>query len=190
MKVRDSGMPEEELWRTFFDPPHILAKLGLNSSAGNIVEFGCGYGLFTIPAAQATLGKVHAFDIDPVLVEETARKAEALKIRNIRVTKRDFVSDGTGLEPDSVGYAMLFNILHGEDPLPLLREAYRVLKPGGKVGIIHWNHDPATPRGPDLSIRPRPEECAAWATQAGFTLLIPHMDLPPHHYGLVGQKLP
>lgn len=31
MKVRDSGMPGESLWATFFDPPAILARLGFNS---------------------------------------------------------------------------------------------------------------------------------------------------------------
>lgn len=188
MKVRDSGMPEEALWRTFFDSPSVLAKLGLTSKSRDIVEFGCGFGLFTIPAAQITNGVVHALDIEPAMVEETARKAAELKIGNIRCVKRDFVSDGTGLAAGSVGYAMLFNILHADDPLSLLREAYRVMKPGGKVGIIHWNYDPATPRGPAMDIRPRPGQCGEWTTQAGFNLLIPHIDLPPYHYGLVGQK--
>ena len=188
MKVRDSGMPEEELWRTFFDPPLILAKLGLALRSDDVVEFGCGFGLFTIPAAQMTSGLVHALDIDPAMVQATIWKAEQMKTGNIRCVQRDFVSEGTGLGVGTVGYAMLFNILHAEDPLILLREAYRVLKPGGKLGIIHWNYDPSTPRGPALSIRPRPGECGEWATQVGFNLFISHIDLPPYHYGLVGQK--
>ncbi|MFA5975180.1 MAG: class I SAM-dependent methyltransferase [Elusimicrobiota bacterium] len=188
MKVRDSGMPEEELWRTFFDPALILAKLGLTSKSGDVVEFGCGFGLFTLPAARITSGIVHAFDIDPTMVKETTRKVVEQNIVNVRCSQRDFVSDGTGLTTASIGYAMLFNILHAEDPLVLLREAFRALKPGGKVGIIHWNYDAATPRGPAMDIRPRPGECGEWTTEAGFKLIIPHIDLPPYHYGLVGQK--
>jgi SAM-dependent methyltransferase len=63
---------------------------------------------------------------------------------------------------------MLFNILHIEEPVKLLAEAYRVLTPGGRAAIIHWKHDPQTPRGPSLAIRPKPEQCLEWAEQVGF----------------------
>jgi len=84
---------------------------------------------------------------------------------------------------------LLFNILHIEDPVALLREAYRALRPDGTAGILHWNHDPATPRGPSLDIRPRPGQCRAWAEQAGFEFV---RDEPltccAHHYGLVVRR--
>ncbi len=41
MKIRESGMPEENLWATFFKPEAVLHKLGLPSS-GDVVDFGCG----------------------------------------------------------------------------------------------------------------------------------------------------
>ena len=68
-----------------------------------------------------------------------------------------------------------------------MAEAHRVLRPGGKVGVIHWNHDPSTPRGPDLGIRPRPEQCQSWVREAGFVLILPLVSLPPYHYGMMGQ---
>ncbi len=43
---------------------------------------------------------------------------------------------------------MLFNILHAAESGALLAEARRVLKVGGKLGVMHWNYDPTTPRGP------------------------------------------
>lgn len=190
MKVRDSGMPEETVWERFFDARHILSQLSLTDGQADVVDFGCGYGTFTIAAARLTSGIVHALDIEPEMLQATAAKAEALRLTNVRTVQRDFVADGTGLAEESVGYAMLFNILHGEDPVGLLREAHRVLRPGGKVGVIHWVYDASTPRGPDLSIRPRPEQCQAWIQKAGFELLIPLVALPPYHYGMVGRKLP
>ena len=188
MKIRDSGMPEEQLWVSFFSPETLLTKLGLTAQSGDIVEFGCGYGTFTVAAAGVTTGIVHALDIDVSMIEETDQKISRLGMENVRLSRRDFVTHGTGLEAESMGYAMLFNILHAEDPRVLLRESYRVLAPGGKVGIIHWNYDADTPRGPAMEIRPRPEQCQEWTVAAGFDLVVPFTDLPPYHYGMVGEK--
>jgi ubiquinone/menaquinone biosynthesis C-methylase UbiE len=188
MKVRDSGMPDEKMWEGFFDACHILSQLAFTDPRSDVVDLGCGYGTFTMAAAGRTTGTVHALDIEPDMLRAAAARAESLRLTNVRTIQRDFVTLGTGLPARSVGYAMLFNILHAEDPIGLLQEAYRVLEPGGKVGVIHWIHDAATPRGPDLSIRPRPEQCQAWIQQVGLELLTPLVALPPYHYGLVGSK--
>lgn len=65
MKVRDSGMPDEEMWDRFFDPSSVLVRLGLTPAISSAVDLGCGYGTFTIPAARLIEGTVHGFDIDP-----------------------------------------------------------------------------------------------------------------------------
>lgn len=188
MKVRDSGMPDEKMWEEFFEARHILSQLAFANDGSDVVDFGCGYGTFTIAAAKLTVGTVHAFDIEPEMVGAVAARAATCGLGNIRTVQRDFVAEGTDLPAGAAGYAMLFNILHAEDPLRLLQEAHRVLRPGGTVGVIHWVCDAATPRGPDLSIRPRPEQCQTWVRHAGFELLIPVVSLPPYHYGLAGLK--
>ncbi len=189
MKTRESKMPEEAMWRTFFEPEKVLRKLRLTRACRDVVDFGCGYGTFTIPAARIVRGTVSALDIEPDMVKETRRKAKASGLKNVNVRRRDFEAKGSGLPDASVQYAMLFNILHAEEPLRLLREARRVLKQGGLLGIIHWNYDPATPRGPSMHIRPRPEQCRAWAVEAGFKPLPPKkIDLPPYHYGMVFKR--
>ena len=188
MKVRDSGMPDQEIWEGFFDARLILSKLAVEDAHADVVDFGSGYGTFTIAAARLTTGTVHALDIEPEKVRATTAKAESFGLVNVSPAQRDFVADGTGLPDGSVDYAMLFNILHAENPVRLLREAHRVLRPGGKVGVIHWLYDAATPRGPDLSIRPRPEQCQVWVQKAGFDLVFPFVALPPYHYGLVGRR--
>ncbi len=43
MKARDSGMPEEQMWASFFDAPRMLAALGFTGIKGNVADFGCGY---------------------------------------------------------------------------------------------------------------------------------------------------
>ena len=183
-------MPEEAAWESFFDPARILDQLALSPACRNLAEFGCGYGTFTIAAAQLLVeGMVYAFDIEPEMVELTRHKADAAGLRNVRTVLRDFVADGTGLLAGSAEYVMLFNILHVEQPLLLLRESWRVLAPGGLLGVIHWNYDPATPRGPSMDIRPRPQQCRDWALSVGYSLR-PRgiIDLPPFHYGMVLTK--
>lgn len=178
-------MPEEEMWRRFFDAEAILRSLMLSPSCRDVVEFGCGYGTFTVPAARIVSGTVHALDVEPEMVSITRDKAEAEGLVNVRLYLRDFVTEGSGLPPASMDYAMLFNILHAEEPERLLQESFRVLAPGALLGIIHWNYDPATPRGPSMDIRPRPEQCRDWAVQEGFRLLPPGIvSLPPYHYGM------
>jgi SAM-dependent methyltransferase len=190
MKIRDSGMPEEQMWQGFFDPQAILSKLGFASIEGDVADFGCGYGTFALAAAACTKGTVHAFDVDPKMIAATAQKAKDLRLGNVRPVLRDFVEGGTDLPDSSVAYAMLFNILHAEKPLPLIREASRILTPGGTLAVVHWIHDASTPRGPALSIRPRPEQCQQWMVEAGFKIVRPLVPLPPYHYGVVGRRLP
>ncbi len=189
MKIRESGMPDQGVWEGFFTPEAVLRALGLTRAAGDVVDFGCGYGTFTLPAARITPGTVHALDVEPAMVERTLARARAAGLTNVVGRVRDFVEHGTGLPDGSAGYAMLFNILHFERPEVLLREAFRVLAPGGRLGILHWNPDPSTPRGPPMEIRPRPKECAAWAQDAGFRMLPPGIvDLPPYHYGMALER--
>jgi SAM-dependent methyltransferase len=189
MKVRDSGMPDEDMWIGFFDPARILTILGLCDSVRDLVEFGCGYGTFTLAAAGIAAGTVHALDIEQDMVRAVEVKCREAGIVNVLTSVRDFVTDGTGLTENSMDAALLFNILHHEEPVSLMKEALRVLKPDGMLAVIHWNYDPTTPRGPAMAIRPRPEQCVEWGKEAGFHFNEQNRyDLPPYHYGLVFRK--
>jgi len=189
MKVRDSGMPPETLWATFFNVDTILNKMQVSNEVNNLLELGCGYGTFTIEAAKRISGRLFAFDIEPEMIDHTQRKAEQESLTNIDLSNRDIIADGSGLAEASVDYVMLFNILHHEKPLELLTEAYKVLGKNGKVGIIHWRTDMETPRGPDMTIRPKAEQCVKWAEQAGFKIYRTPEILEPYHYGLIIEKL-
>jgi SAM-dependent methyltransferase len=189
MKGRESGMPEEAYWESFFNPAEILRALGLDAECHDVAELGCGYGTFTLPAAALVSGTVYAFDIDPEMLRRTADRAQVLGLHKIQTRQRDFLGDGTGLPDCSVDCVLLFNILHIEDPARLIAEAWRILRPGGSVAVIHWNYDSATPRGPSLAIRPRPEDCARWCEAGGLSLRAPGIvDLPPYHYGFAAVK--
>lgn len=191
MKGRESGMPEEAYWNSFFDAEGVLDSF-LNPETSNamVVEFGSGYGTFTLPIAMRVTGTVTALDIEPVLVTLLDKKAKAAGRVNIKAQERDFMIAGSGLDHATQHYALIFNLLHIESPELLLAEAYRILKPGGKICVMHWRCDIDTPRGPPLKIRPTPEQSAAWIRDAGFASLdnISLAGCAPYHYGLAATK--
>lgn len=191
MKGRESGMPDEVYWASFFHPEDVLVRLNLkHGSCYNVLEFGCGYGTFSLPAAKLTRGTVTALDIERVMVDLVAARAKADGLLNVRTELRDFVEHRTRVPDCSQEHAMVFNLLHIENPLALLREAYRTLQPGGILSVIHWRSDIETPRGPPLAIRPKPEKSAAWLSEAGFDSVV-HVDLgssAPYHFGLLAQR--
>ena len=188
MKIRESGMPDESYWETFFDPAYIFKMLNFDGSVKDAVEFGSGYGTFTIPASKIISGTLYAFDIEPDMIELLGDKITAENVSNIKLIRKDFVTEGTGLNDNSVDYVMLFNILHAENPDVLLNETKRILRPGGKIGVIHWIYSASTPRGPSMDIRPTPSMCINWIKDAGFEIQEKVIPLPPYHYGIVGIK--
>ncbi len=190
MKARESGMPDEKMWAQFFDPNTILDGLGICDLSGNIVDLGCGYGTFSLPAARKNKGMIYALDIEKDMIQAVQKKADEAGLSNYTRSKRILWWKG----PTCLIIALnmlcsSMDILHAEYPLKILTEAKRILTTGGRVGAIHWNDDPTTPRGPSLDIRPRPEQCQEWIRATGFELIEPYLDFPPFHYGMVGQKL-
>ncbi|QDV74451.1 class I SAM-dependent methyltransferase [Botrimarina mediterranea] len=182
MKVRDSGMPEETYWESLFDIPAILAWMNLDHRH-SVAELGCGFGTFTIPIAKAIDGVVHAFDIDPVMLARTSERAASLRVE---CRERDVLADGFGVRADRV---LLFNILHCDHPVRLLRLAAEALNLEGQIHVIHWQHRD-TPRGPDLSIRPAPQQVIEWASEAGLSPVEEARELPPWHYGIKLRNRP
>ena len=188
MKARESGMPDEKTWNQFFNVENIFDELEINKEIHCLIELGFGYGTFTIPASKIINGVVHAFDLEASLYHELKSKLSVNKISNVSLYSRDFIYDGTGLKNNEADYVMLFNILHAEESVEILKESFRILKPNGKIGIIHWNYDSSTPRGPSMSIRPKPEELKNLLIQEGYSIVKFNINLPPYHYGILAIK--
>ncbi len=190
MKLRESGMPEEEYWESLFDVELILDRLGIDATMQDVAELGCGYGTFTVPVARRMRGVIETYDIEPAMVERTIQRARQAGLDNVRAEVRDVLTEGFGGTPQTKDACLLFNILHGEEPERLLAHAARAVRPGGRVLVIHWRYDPAAPRGPSLEIRPRPEQIIEWARGTKMLRFVaPVVDLPPWHYGLRFAKL-
>jgi SAM-dependent methyltransferase len=187
MRYRDSGMPPQDYWETLLDVESILDHFILGPETDEVAELGCGHGSFTIPLARRP---VHAFDIDAAMIEATRRRAAQAGLANVRTVLRDVHQEGFSLLDGSCGACLLFNILHGGAPVEMLREAARVVRVGGMIAVIHWRSDIATPRGPAMEIRPRPEQVLEWARRVdGLASQGDPFLLPPWHFGVRIEKL-
>jgi len=173
VKILESWMPTEEVWEDLFDVRSILDRFGMDQFS-DVAELGCGYGTFSVAAAERISGTLYAFDIDSEMVARTLERGVRLPLH---CELRDVVTDGFGVRVDAV---MLFNILHGEQPLTLLRHAAAA---GDTVLVVHWRHGD-TPEGPSLNLRPTPDQIIEWAEKVGLEFIGDVMDLPPWHFGM------
>ncbi len=188
MKIRESGMPEMDYWESLFDVNKALDKLEIAGDINNIAEFGSGYGTFTIPASKKINGIVKALDIDSNMNLILAQRIDPLKISNVEISDRDFINKGTGLDDDSMDYVMLFNILHHDNNSIILKEATRIVRPGGKIGVLHWRSDIQTPRGPSSEIRSTPDDIKPELEKFNLKIL-KNIIIEPYHFGMLAQKV-
>lgn len=185
-------MPEEAYWASFYDAETAITLLLGDDDvlSGDWLEFGSGYGTFTLPIAKRIRGIVTALDIEPEMIASLQQKAKDQEIGNIVTEQRDFVAQGTGLVSETQTGVLIYNLLHLEQPVALLKEAYRVLKTGGYLSVMHWRSDIPTPRGPSIDIRPLPEQCQAWMQEAGFQKIqaVDLISCCPYHFGLIARR--
>jgi SAM-dependent methyltransferase len=184
MKVDDSGMPDEAYWNSLFDIRGIVNWLAISSKTVAIVEIGCGYGTFTVPVARRLSGALHAFDIEPSMIDVARRNVGSAGLSNVTFGLRDVIDQGTGLEPNSTDMVLLFNLLHSGERGFLLKEASRILKDRGIVAIIHWRKDIPTPRGPALDVRPDQGQILTASEGLGLAIHGHSRTLKPYHWGI------
>jgi ubiquinone/menaquinone biosynthesis C-methylase UbiE len=128
------------------------------------LDAGCGTGLPTLLLAEAVgpVGHVTGLDLSPKLLihaEEIAQQAGlsgqiSFQEGDVRELPFDDDAFDWAWSADCVGYAPL-------DPLPLVRELARVVKPRGTVVILAWSSETLLPGYPLLEARLR-------ATSAGI----------------------
>lgn len=188
MKTRDSGMPEQAWWESFFNPDGIFDTLGLLDLQGSTIDVGCGYGTFTLALARRTTHPVIGIDIDPAMVALTQQRARDAGLHQVTTRLLDVTVSALGVAAGSADLVLIFNLLHCERPLELVQSAGAALRLGGRLAVMHWRRDITTPRGPELSIRPSVEDMRFLLLQAGFRMTCEPVILPPYHVGMVGSR--
>ncbi|MFC2004607.1 class I SAM-dependent methyltransferase [Chloroflexota bacterium] len=99
------------------------------------LDYGCGTGDFTIPAAKkvSEKGKVYALDYFPRQLEIVAAKSEKAGLINIETI---LSNSKTGLPNESVDVIWMCDVLHEiKERRAVLKELHRVLKREGFLAI-------------------------------------------------------
>jgi ubiquinone/menaquinone biosynthesis C-methylase UbiE len=104
-----------------------------------LVDLGAGTGFYSISAAHMVpKGKVYAIDINQDFLKTIRHKAKDLYISNLECFWADVEKKyGTKLADNIADRVIASNILFQvDDKDNFLKEAYRILKPGGKLLLI------------------------------------------------------
>ena len=123
LRLRDKlGIP--------FKPEEEIKKINLKTGQ-TILDYGCGIGSYTFPAARLVgeKGKVYALDKQPLIIGRIKERAQKEGLHNIET----ILSDGsTGLPDENIDVILLYGVLPEiEHKESLLRELHKVLKPNG-----------------------------------------------------------
>ena len=158
--------PDRDAWQR---PEQVMDALSIGDGSW-VADLGAGGGWFTVRLARRVgpNGRVYAEDIQPQMIEVIKRRMQRELLTNV-VTKLGTAKD-PGLDPGSLD-AVLIVDAHPEveDPVALLRNVAKALKPGGLIGIVNFKKDGGGP-GPPMEERVDPEQVIADARAAGLEL--------------------
>ena len=109
-----------------------------------VLDFGCGDGHYTIPAAKVVGrgGLVYAQDKKKKALDEVIKKAKAEGLENIKAirTKGELKID---LSDESLDAVLLYDVLHYHDikeRRKIYGEVYRILKNGALLSVFPRHH--------------------------------------------------
>tara|TARA_B100000745_G_scaffold200189_1_gene132050 strand:+ start:1708 stop:2505 length:798 start_codon:yes stop_codon:yes gene_type:complete len=173
----------------FSEPKKNVKRLGFQEGM-KVADFGSGSGEYTLALVDVVgqSGVVYSVDIQKNLLTRTQNAAVEKGYENIEIVWGDIESvDGVKLKDELLDGVLLSNTLFQVDnKIHTIKEAYRVLKPGGILAIIDWNESYGGIGPPQQSILTS-AEANLICNDNGF-IAKGTFDAGEHHYGLLFKK--
>lgn len=171
-----------ELLNPFF----LLEKAGVREGMV-VADLGSGpQGHFVFPAARMVGKKSVAYAVDILkgALAGVESRAKFEGVGNVKTVWSDLeVPGGTKIREASLDLAMLINN-RAKDAM--IREAVRLVKPGGKLLIVDWKLTDI-PFGPPTAERVSPEATKTMVGKYGLKL-VEEFEAGKYHWGLLFTK--
>jgi ubiquinone/menaquinone biosynthesis C-methylase UbiE len=158
--------PDRDAWQR---PDQIMDALQIGENSV-VADLGAGGGWFTVRLAHRVgpNGRVYAEDIQPQMIESIQRRRDREGLLNVETVL------GTAVDPKlpagSLDAVLIVDAYHEmEQPVALLKNVAKALKPGGTIGIVNFKKDGGGP-GPDMDERVDAEKVVDDARAAGLEL--------------------
>jgi predicted methyltransferase len=174
--------PDRDQWQR---PDQIMDALGI-ADGSVVADLGAGDGWFTIRLARRVgpNGTVYAEDIQPQMIEAINRRVRREGLSNVRAVRGR--PDDPQLPPGIDAALIVDTYYEIEDPVTVLRNLARSLKPQGRVGVVDFLAGGGGP-GPGPEERVDPDSVINAANAAGLRLH-GREAVPPFQFLLVFVK--
>lgn len=122
---------------------HVLDAIGVGPGDA-VLDVACGPGGAGLAAAARVgdSGKVMLADVAPAMVAVASRRTAGLPQTSTAIFDQDSI-DALDASVDAV--VCRHGLMFSEEPIQAVREAVRVLRPGGRYGAITWDSRQANP---------------------------------------------
>ena len=173
--------PDRDLYQR---PEQIMDALQIGE--GSVVaDLGAGGGWFTVRLASRVgpNGRVYAEDIQEQMINAIGRRVELLGLKNV-IPKL-----GSPVDPQipagTLDAVLIVDAYHEvEQPVALLKNVAKTLKPNAVIGIVNYKKDGGGP-GPAMDERVDAEKVIADAKAAGLELRRRDNNILPYPYLLI-----
>jgi ubiquinone/menaquinone biosynthesis C-methylase UbiE len=153
------------------NPDLVFAELSLQPDSV-LLDLACGAGNYALAAAAliGPKGAIHAFDLWPEGIAMLRERARSQGLVQVKAEVAD-VSRRLPLPNRSVDAVLMATVLHdlvevgaGEGAL---REAARLLRPGGRLAVVEFEKVDSHP-GPPVAMRLSPDQAESLVGAFGF----------------------
>lgn len=148
-----------------------------------LVDIGAGTGFFAKKfVKKISGGKIYTCDTSKIMIEWMKENITENNIIPLLCSESSIA-----LENETADLVYMINVHHELlEPEKLLSEAYRLLKPNGKITIIDWKKEEMAD-GPSIEKRISEEIIIQQLQKSGFNNVVSYNILPLHSF-IVGQK--